>query len=265
MTDMDPWSAARTGTATCCAGHRIALETETACAPEGCTAVTVLLHEMAESLGAAIDAKDPCTRAHSEEVAVVAEMLALSLGLGHDMARVIHVAGHLHDIGKIGIPDAVLRKPGSLSVGEWDMVRRHPVMGHDILQPVGCLRLAGVPRMVLHHHERWDGKGYPDKLKGPRIPIGARVIAVADSLSAMLQPRAYRAPMPFGEAAAEVRRCVGTQFDPHVVDAFGAIETRVAAYFAGRAAAVPAAGSPASRRPEEVCVPGPAKAAGSSA
>ena len=75
----------------------------------------------------------------------------------------------------------MLRKPGALTVAEWDLVRRHPVMGHDILQPVGCLRLAGVPRMVLHHHERFDGKGYPHKLAGARIPLGARIIAVADS------------------------------------------------------------------------------------
>lgn len=276
MTDMDPWNAARTGTAACCSGHRIAVETETACAAgEGCNAVTVLLHEMAESLGAAIDAKDPCTRAHSEEVAVVSEMLALTMGVGHDLARVVHVAGHLHDIGKIGLPDAVLQKPGALSVAEWEMVRRHPVMGHDILQPVGCLRLSGVPRMVLHHHERWDGKGYPHKLAGHRIPLGARIIAVADSLSAMLQPRAYRAPLPFAEAAAEVRRCVNTQFDPRVVEAFTAVESRVAAYFAGRSAVSPsvAAARPVAAKPRpasagtdmDVHLPGLALATGNSA
>ncbi len=262
MTEMDPWDAARLGTAACCSGHRIALETETACAgADGCNAVTVLLHEMAESLGAAIDAKDPCTREHSEEVAVVAEMLALALGVGHDLARVVHVAGHLHDIGKIGLPDAVLRKPGALTAEEWELVRRHPVMGHDILQPVGCLRVSGVPRMVLHHHERWDGRGYPHGLAGPRIPLGARIIAVADSLSAMLQPRSYRAPLPFVEAAAEVRRCAGAQFDPRVVDGFAAAEARVAAYFAGRAAALP----PVAAQDRESAPPGGRSAAGDAA
>ncbi|EPR34215.1 metal dependent phosphohydrolase [Alkalidesulfovibrio alkalitolerans DSM 16529] len=177
------------------------------------------MHELAESLGAAIDAKDRFTRAHSDEVAVIAEMLALRLGLSEAEATIVHVAGHLHDIGKIGLPDSVLQKPNSLSPEEWALVRRHPAMGHDILAPVGCLCALGVPVMVLHHHERFDGGGYPHGLSGQGIPLGARIIAVADSLSAMLQARAYRAPMRFDDAMAEVRRCAEGQFDPRVVGA----------------------------------------------
>lgn len=177
------------------------------------------MHELAESLGAAIDAKDRFTRAHSDEVAVIAEMLALRLGLSEHEASIVHVAGHLHDIGKIGLPDSVLQKPNTLSPEEWALVRRHPDMGHDILAPVGCLCALGVPVMVLHHHERFDGAGYPHGLSGQGIPLGARIIAVADSLSAMLQARAYRAPMRFDDAMAEVRRCAGGQFDPRVVGA----------------------------------------------
>lgn len=189
---------------------------------EACQAnepVALSMHELAESLGAAIDAKDRFTRAHSDEVAVIAEKLALRLGFSRAEAAIVHVAGHLHDIGKIGLPDSVLQKPCALSSEEWALVRRHPAMGHDILAPVGCLCAAGVPMMVLHHHERFDGGGYPRGLSGQGIPFGARIIAVADSLSAMLQARAYRAPMSFEDAMAEVRRCAGGQFDPRVVGA----------------------------------------------
>ena len=139
-----------------------------------------------------IDAKDHFTRQHSEEVAVVAHALALGLGLPPCLADHIHIAGHLHDIGKIGIPDAVLQKPGNLTDAEWELVRLHPQMGADIIRPVNFLAASGVVEMVYYHHERWDGKGYPEGLAGDRIPLGSRIIAVADTLSAMLQDR----PLP---------------------------------------------------------------------
>jgi HD-GYP domain-containing protein (c-di-GMP phosphodiesterase class II) len=175
---------------------------------------------LAESLGNAIDAKDASTARHSEEVAEVARRLALALGLSVCLAEDMHVAGHLHDIGKIGIPGSILRKRGPLNAEEWAMIRRHPAIGADILRPVDALRRAGIPDMALHHHERYDGSGYPDGLTGADIPLGARIIGVADSLSAMLQHRTYRPALTFEEACAEIQAGAGTQFDPAVAEAF---------------------------------------------
>lgn len=182
--------------------------------------VTTVLHQFAESLGTAIDAKDPYTSMHSEEVAEVSHALALTLGLSPREADIIHVAGHLHDIGKIGVPDAILRKQGALTTQEWQAMRRHPELGANILMPVAALSSLGVVDMVLHHHERYDGKGYPGKFKGVQIPLGARIIALADSLSAMLQNRPYRQALNFDKVSNEIVRCSGTQFDPRVVEAF---------------------------------------------
>ncbi|EFL52290.1 metal dependent phosphohydrolase [Solidesulfovibrio fructosivorans JJ]] len=182
--------------------------------------VMAAVHELAASLGRAIDAKDPHTLAHSEEVAEVARVLARSLGLSSPEADIVHVAGHLHDIGKIGVPDAVLCKPGRLTEAEWDRMRAHPAIGAEILAPLSCLSGLGVVEMVAAHHERFDGGGYPLGLAGRAIPIGARIIAVADSLSAMLQSRPYRPAMTFEAARAELLRCRGAQFDPDVVAAF---------------------------------------------
>lgn len=184
--------------------------------------VTTVLHQFAESLGNAIDAKDQHTSMHSDEVAEVSRALALALGLDRREADIIHVAGHLHDIGKIGVPDSVLQKKGPLTPPEWRAIRNHPEAGAAILQPVAALRELGVVDMVLHHHERWDGKGYPHGLKGRAIPLGARIITVADALSAMLQDRPYRTALSLDRAYAEIVRCAGTQLDPDVVDAFRA-------------------------------------------
>jgi len=185
-----------------------------------CSGVTAVVHELSESFGKAIDAKDPFTKNHSDEVAVVAHALALSMGLGAQEADIIHIAGHLHDIGKIGVPDCILGKPGALTAAEWAQVRRHPEVGAAILSPVRSLAVMGIPAIVVSHHERWDGRGYPAGLAGQAIPLGARVIAVADTLSAILQHRPYRAARDFQGACEEVARCVGAQFDPRVVDAF---------------------------------------------
>ncbi|WP_449242858.1 HD-GYP domain-containing protein, partial [Desulfovibrio sp.] len=129
-------------------------------------------------------------------------------------------AGHLHDIGKIGVSDALLRKTGPLSVAEWGELRRHPAIGAQIVRPVRPLAEAGVVEMILHHHERFDGKGYPAGLAGASIPFGARVIALADSVSAMLQDRPYRPARTFERVVDEVGRCSGSQFDPDVARAF---------------------------------------------
>lgn len=182
--------------------------------------LSTLLHQFAESLGNAIDAKDAHTRSHSEEVALAAFLLARAMGFSPADADRVHVAGHLHDIGKIGVPDAVLLKAGTLTPEEWEHMRAHPVIGARIVSPVADLADEGVASMILHHHERWDGRGYPHGLRGEAIPLGARIIALADSLSAMLQHRPYRPAMHFEQAEEELLRCSGSQFDPAVVRAF---------------------------------------------
>ena len=168
----------------------------------------------------AIDAKDHFTKLHSEEVAIVSHALALASGLPPAVADHIHIAGHLHDIGKIGIPDKVLQKKGPLNEDEWVEIKRHPVIGANIIKPVGFLAASGIVEMVYHHHERFDGKGYPDGIKGEDIPLGARIIALADGLSAMLQDRPYRPRLTFAQATREILNHNGTAYDPAIVHAF---------------------------------------------
>lgn len=178
------------------------------------------IHQFAESLGNAIDAKDHFTKLHSEEVAIVSRILALALGLPLAIADHIHIAGHLHDLGKIGISDKVLQKQGPLNDKEWDEIKKHPIIGAEILKPVGYLAASGIADMVYHHHERFDGAGYPDGLRGEDIPLGSRIISLADGLSAMLQDRPYRSKMTFEEAVNEILGQNGTYYDPTVVHAF---------------------------------------------
>lgn len=184
------------------------------------SALSAEIHQFAESLGNAIDAKDHFTKLHSEEVAIVSHILALALGLPLAIADHIHIAGHLHDLGKIGIADKVLQKQGPLDDNEWDEIKKHPIIGAEILKPVGYLAASGIADMVYHHHERFDGAGYPDGLKGENIPLGSRIISLADGLSAMLQDRPYRSKMTFEEAVNEILGQNGTYYDPTVVHAF---------------------------------------------
>jgi HD-GYP domain-containing protein (c-di-GMP phosphodiesterase class II) len=176
------------------------------------------IHQFAESLGNAIDAKDRFTRQHSDEVAEVSHLLARRMGLPSQLADHIHIAGHLHDIGKIGVPDHILQKEGPLSAGEWRAIKMHPVIGAEIIAPVLFLSSTGIVGMVYHHHESFDGRGYPAGLKGADIPLGARIIAAADSLSAMLQNRPYRRRMGFAEAVQKIAALSGAQYDPQVVE-----------------------------------------------
>jgi len=175
-------------------------------------------HELAESLGRAVDARDCRLFEHSAAVADIASLLAQAHGLTLRQAEMVHMAGHLHDVGKIGIPDSILLKPGPLTDAEWQIMRRHPKMGADILRPVKvfCGR-PGVCEIVLAHHERFDGSGYPYGLAGNDIPLGARIVAVADALSAMTEERPYRKSRSLQEAVREVARAAGTHFDPCVV------------------------------------------------
>ncbi|OIO02305.1 MAG: hypothetical protein AUJ49_06450 [Desulfovibrionaceae bacterium CG1_02_65_16] len=187
------------------------------CGGLGACAVSTA-HELAESLGRAVDARDSRLFRHSEVVADLSSMLARAHGLTLLQTQVVHMAGHLHDVGKIGIPDHILRKPGPLTPAEWEIMRRHPAIGAEILRPVRvfCGR-PGVCEIVLAHHERFDGGGYPFGLRGAGIPLGARIVAVADVLSAMTEDRPYRRGMSLDEALGEIRRGAGVMFDPEVV------------------------------------------------
>lgn len=186
------------------------------------------LHEFAESLGNTVDAKDADTYNHSQEVAEVAQLLAYAMGMTAEEVEKVHIAGHLHDIGKIGIPDSVLKKEGRLNDAEWLWMRRHPEIGAKILSPVKAFNgEGGITDIILCHHERYDGGGYPQGLKGDAIPRGARIIAVADTLSALLQNRPYRKGTGFDAAIAEIVRCSGSQFDPLVVAALGKVRGEI--------------------------------------
>lgn len=170
------------------------------------------------SLAEAIDAKDSYTRGHSDRVAEYAEALARRLKLKEDMLNAIRCAGYLHDTGKIGIPDAILLKPGKLNDEEYRQIMKHPILSHKIIEPVEFPY--DVKPLVRHHHERMDGSGYPDGLTGNDIPLGARIIGIADAYEAMTSDRPYRKALTQSDAIAELKRCAGTQFDADLVQAF---------------------------------------------
>jgi two-component system cell cycle response regulator len=154
-------------------------------------------------------------------VSRMAELVARRLDLAEDQIDPICQAAELHDVGKVGIPDAILSKPGGLDPEERAFMRRHTIIGERIV--AGAPALAQVGRLVRSSHERWDGAGYPDELRGDEIPMGSRIIAVCDAFDAMLSERPYMPGRSTSGALAELRRCSGTQFDPAVVDAFCAV------------------------------------------
>ena len=170
------------------------------------------------ALAGAVDARDTYTSDHSERIAMWAEAVARTLGCREDEVQDIRRAARLHDIGKIGIPDSILLKPMALTEAEWGVMRRHPLIGSEILMSVE--RMRGVAKLVRHHQERWDGTGYPDGLMGEEIPLGARILSVVDAYSAITDKRPYKRAQTHDEAIAELRQCAGTQFDPRVVDVF---------------------------------------------
>ncbi|HEY5506175.1 MAG TPA: HD domain-containing phosphohydrolase [Coriobacteriia bacterium] len=169
------------------------------------------------SLAAAVDAKEPYMRGHSERVAIYARATGERLGLSHDQRTALEMAAYLHDIGKIGISGAILRKPGPLDEEEIRTMRHHPLIGANILRPV--VFPWSIAPVVRHHHERYDGSGYPAGLRGEEIPILARVLAVTDAYEAMVSDRPYRKRLTSVGAVEELRRCSGTYFDPRVVEA----------------------------------------------
>lgn len=174
-----------------------------------------------ESLVTALDVRDQETRGHSVRVAHHSVDIARMLGIKEDEELLTFYRGALmHDVGKIGVPDAILLKPAALTEEEWEFMRRHPALGYRILAQVPYLRPAA--KIVLAHHERWDGEGYPRKLKGEDIPLGARIFAICDTYDAIISDRPYRKGQSPDAALTEILRCAGTQFDPKVVEAFEA-------------------------------------------
>ena len=170
------------------------------------------------SLAASIDAKDRYTRGHSERVSVLGSALARALGMDEETVEQYRVAGLLHDVGKIGTPEAILTKMGRLSDEEFREIMKHPEIGYEILKDIPGISFA-LPA-VLHHHEKFDGTGYPAKLSGEKIPLIARVLALADTFDAMRSNRSYRSARSHETVISEIRRCAGTQFDPHLAAVF---------------------------------------------
>jgi GAF domain-containing protein len=169
------------------------------------------------ALGTALGTKDEYTSDHAQALVGLTTGVARRLAVAGSELRDITVAAALHDVGKIGVPAAILTKPGPLTVEEWAVMRRHPELGAKIMEPVPALH--GARRLVVACHEHWDGSGYPHGLKADEIPIGARIILACDAFHAMTSDRVYRAAMPVADAVAELRRCAGTHFDPEVAAA----------------------------------------------
>jgi putative nucleotidyltransferase with HDIG domain len=171
------------------------------------------------ALAEAVDAKDAYTRGHSERVGVYASKIAREVGLPRELIERVYIAGLLHDVGKIGIRDAVITKPDRLTPEEYEEIKRHPEIGAKILEPVSFL--ADVVECVRHHHEWYDGseKGYPERLRGDRIPLPSRIILVADTVEAMSSDRPYRRGLPLDAVVRELHKFSGSQFDPACVEA----------------------------------------------
>jgi putative two-component system response regulator len=171
-----------------------------------------------KALAHALEAKDEYTQGHSARVAEMSVLMAKHLSLPETQIQHIWLAGYLHDIGKIGIKEAVLNKPGKLDPDEWELIQQHPVFAGRILGPIP--ELADIIDIVVHHHERYDGGGYPDGLAGDSIPLGARILSVADAYDALTSRRPYRDALDVSQATRILQDAAGTQFDPVLVTAF---------------------------------------------
>jgi putative nucleotidyltransferase with HDIG domain len=185
--------------------------------------------EAIASLNATVDARDPYTAGHSARVQRIALAIAEEVGIPREKVEAVRYGSLFHDIGKIAVPDAILSKPSGLTPNEYEVIKRHPTDGADIVSKLGSLRDA-VP-LIRHHHERWDGHGYPDRLCGEAIPLEACIVGLADAWDAMTSDRPYRPALSIEVATAEVRAARGTQFAPAIVDAFFAALRRRPAVF----------------------------------
>ena len=170
------------------------------------------------TFSAALEARDPYLRGHSARVTTFAESLARLLGWAGEQLDVLRLGGSLHDVGKISVNAELLRKPGPLTEDELSQIRRHPVTGARLVECFDDFQ-AALP-YVLHHHEHWDGSGYPHGLQGETIPFEARLLGVVDAFDAMTSRRAYRPALSVEQALAELKRCAGSQFDPELAETF---------------------------------------------
>jgi HD-GYP domain-containing protein (c-di-GMP phosphodiesterase class II) len=207
------------------------------------------------ALAAAIEARDPYTRGHSERVTAYGKAVAEVLNLAARDCEIVEIAGKLHDVGKIGVPEAVLNKPGKLTDAEFEVIKRHPAVGDDIVRNIGHRCIGEVSDGVRHHHERWDGKGYPDGQAGDDVCLTSRILAVADTYDAMTSDRPYRKGFPIEKALGILKECAGTQLDPVMVEAFmkanasGAIaEAALVTGPTGQSAAASSEAAPAARK-----------------
>lgn len=171
-------------------------------------------HDLILCITSALEARDPYTSHHSSRVAEMTEKISELVGLDEEEKEIYHIAAHLHDIGKIGIRDSVLLKEGKLDDEEWEIMKSHSVQGYNILMNANSFE--AVARVVRSHHERFDGKGYPDGLKGNDIPLGARIIAIADSIDAMISDRPYRRGMDINICKEQIEKNVGIMYDPAI-------------------------------------------------
>nr|WP_275299047.1 HD-GYP domain-containing protein [Clostridium sp. YIM B02500] len=175
-----------------------------------------MYHGVVRSMVATLEAKDFYTYGHSTRVADMAYKLGEVLGMTTEELELIHIAGDLHDIGKIGVPDNILNKPDSLEVGEWELMKNHPYIGYNILSKTSTFE--DISRIVLYHHERWDGKGYPKGLKEEEIPFASRILAVCDSIDAMKSDRPYRKSISDELCKDEIKKNKGIIYDSKIAE-----------------------------------------------
>jgi diguanylate cyclase (GGDEF)-like protein/putative nucleotidyltransferase with HDIG domain len=186
--------------------------------PDGPRGLPQSILDTVTSLAYAIDAKDQYTQGHSQKVSAYAALLAEALGMSEVEVEEIRLGAVLHDVGKVGIPESILNKSGPLNPEEWDTMKTHVTFGGKLLEPL--VPLARIRKMVLHHHEFFDGSGYPEALSGENIPLGARIVTIADSYDTITSDRSYKKGRTAEQALSELERCAGTQFDPRLVAAF---------------------------------------------
>jgi putative nucleotidyltransferase with HDIG domain len=185
---------------------------------EGALVLPTAAREALHSLALIVDAKDPYTERHAPHVASYAAVLAEALGMTKAQVEEVRFAAVLHDIGKIGVPEAIFTKNGPLNSEEWERMQQHAHYGAQLLEAFPSL--AAIRPMIKHHHEFFDGSGYPQGLSGEAIPMGARIIALADAYDTITSERSYKRARTAEEAFAEIRRCAGTRFDPQLVEPF---------------------------------------------